>query len=117
VSSASKIKGHCHWQSAASGRCQRRAKVELACRLCNRVTLKACNFHRDRLYGELQEHVRIEHPEEYRDAMAIARGERPGAGDGAQAGEIDALGVDAAIHLAPGMQVEGATLRDDPGRK
>jgi hypothetical protein len=105
VSSASKIKGHCHWQSPASGRCQRRAKVELACRLCSRVNLKACNFHRDRLYGELQEHVRIEHPEEYRDAMAIARGERPGGEGGEGEGTIE---------FAPGMQV-GATLRDGGG--
>jgi hypothetical protein len=80
MSHASKVKGHCHWQSSTSGRCQRRAKVKLECQICGKVAILACNFHRERLFTQLQDHIRVDHPDEYRAAMARA-------GDAAAAAE------------------------------
>lgn len=58
----SKVKGRCFKET-----CQRRAKIEFACRMCELV-IKSCDFHRERAMGQLKEHVITDHPAEYRAA-------------------------------------------------
>lgn len=63
-----KITGQCEFEAERHAgqwkRCHRRAQVELECVVCGDKIL-GCQYHRERLYGELQQHILRDHPEEY----------------------------------------------------
>jgi hypothetical protein len=56
-------------------KCHRRPKRQHACALCDLV-IKVCNYHIERGFGEIQQHVISEHPAEYRAARAASEAPR-----------------------------------------